>query len=112
MTKRVGRRRHSRRGRSGPDPSYDAPAIVFSDAMPLRQSPVVDSQEMAAARRPELDIPRERARLLGLSALAAIREGAYVADDGRRVDWRHDVEKAGSSKVSLPPDAPVPAPPQ
>ena len=76
--------------------------------MSLRKCPVVDSGELAALRRRELDITPERARSLGLSALAAIREGRYVADDGHLVDWKADVEKAAASKVSLRPDAPCP----
>jgi uncharacterized protein (TIGR02452 family) len=78
--------------------------------MGLRRSAVVDSHDLAALRRRELEIPRERARELGLSALKAIREGWYPGPDGRPVDWRADVEKAASAKVSLPPDAPLPAP--
>jgi uncharacterized protein (TIGR02452 family) len=80
--------------------------------MSLRRSPVVDSGELAALRRRELEITHERARSLGVSALAAIREGRYVADDGHQVDWKADVEKAAASKVSLRPDAPLPAPPR
>ena len=80
--------------------------------MSLRKCPVVDSGELAALRRRELDITPERARSLGLSALAAIRDGRYVADDGQLVDWKADVEKAAASKVSLRPDAPLPATPR
>lgn len=79
--------------------------------MSLRKSSVVDSGELAALRRRELDVTPERARSLGLSALAAIRDGRYVAGDGKRVDWKADVDKAAASKVSLRPDAPLPAPP-
>jgi uncharacterized protein (TIGR02452 family) len=78
--------------------------------MGLRRSAVVDSDDLAALRRRELDIPRERARELGQSALRAIREGWYPGPDGRPVDWRADVEKAAAAKVSLPPNAPLPAP--
>jgi uncharacterized protein (TIGR02452 family) len=79
--------------------------------MSLRKSSVVDSGALATLRRHELDITPERARSLGLSALAAIREGRYIADDGHQVDWKADVEKAAASKVSLRPDAPLPATP-
>jgi uncharacterized protein (TIGR02452 family) len=78
--------------------------------MGLRRSAVVDSDELAALRRRELAIPRERARELGQSALRAIREGWYPGPDGRPVDWRADVGKAAAAKVSLPPDAPLPPP--
>ena len=80
--------------------------------MSLRKSPVVDSDELAARRRRELEIPRDRARSLGISALAAIRAGHYVADDGQMVDWKADIDRAAASKVSLRPDAPLPANPR
>jgi hypothetical protein len=75
--------------------------------MTLRRHPAIDSADLAAARRRELDIPRERTRRLGVSALEAAREGRYVASDGRTVDWRAAVEKAVAAKSSLPPDAPL-----
>ena len=78
--------------------------------MGLLKSPVVDSEEMATQRRDELDIPRDRARFLGVSALAAIREGRYVADDGQAVDWTAEVQKAIAARVSVPPQAILPAP--
>jgi uncharacterized protein (TIGR02452 family) len=80
--------------------------------MSLRKCPVVDSGELAALRRRELDVTRERARSLGLSALAAIRDGRYVANDGQLVDWKADVERAAASKVSIRPDALLPATPR
>jgi uncharacterized protein (TIGR02452 family) len=73
-------------------------------------SAVVDGDDRAALRRRELGVPRERARELGQSALRAIREGWYPGPDGRPIDWRADVENAAAAKVSLPPDAPLPAP--
>ncbi len=78
--------------------------------MALRRSAVVDSEDLAALRHRELDIPRERARALGQSAMKAVREGWYPGPDGQPVDWRADVEKAAAAKVSLPPDAPLPPP--
>jgi uncharacterized protein (TIGR02452 family) len=78
--------------------------------MGLRRSAVVDSDDLAALRHRELDIPRERARELGQSAMRAIREGWYRGPDGQPVDWRADVEKSAAAKVSLPPDAPIPPP--
>ncbi len=74
------------------------------------QATVVDSDELAALRRRELEIPRERTRSLGESALAAIRAGRYRTDDGQSIDWKASVEKAGASRISLPPDAPLPTP--
>jgi uncharacterized protein (TIGR02452 family) len=80
--------------------------------MSLRKSSVIDCGELGALRRRELDITPERARSLGLSALEAIHEGRYIAHDGQRVDWKAAVEKAAASKVSLRPDAPLPATPR
>ena len=49
--------------------------------------PCIDSVEMAASRRQELDIPRNVAAELGRSAVEAAVEGQYVYGDGRKVDW-------------------------
>ena len=46
-----------------------------------------------------VDIPRERARALGESALRAIREGWYSGPDGRLVDWRADVLVANQTTL-------------
>ena len=77
--------------------------------MTLRKDPVIDSVEIAGARRRELDIPRDRALFLGVSALEAARKGQYVAPDGHTVDWADAVEHAVAAKMTLPPDAPLPA---
>lgn len=69
--------------------------------------PCLDSDELAAARRRELDITRAAATALGTSAVAAAEAGAYLFE-GKRVDWRASVEAAISAKVSIPPDAPLP----
>jgi uncharacterized protein (TIGR02452 family) len=76
--------------------------------MTLRKEPAIDSTDLAAARRRELDIPSERALFLGVSALQAARDGRYVADDGHTVDWKAAVENSVAAKVSLPPDAHLP----
>ena len=76
--------------------------------MTLRIDSVIDTVELAAVRRRELDIPRERAQLLGTSALEAAPNGRYVAPDGQSIDWKAAVENAVAVKVSLPPDAPLP----
>jgi uncharacterized protein (TIGR02452 family) len=70
--------------------------------------PYIDSAELAAARREELRVTRERATSLGLSAVQAIQEGAYSAQDGQRVDWSVAVRSARETKVSVPPDAALP----
>lgn len=69
--------------------------------------PCLDSDELAAARRRELDITRAAATALGISAVDAAEAGAYLFE-GTRVDWRASVEAAISAKVSIPPDAPLP----
>jgi uncharacterized protein (TIGR02452 family) len=77
--------------------------------MSLRLEPVVDGPDLAEARRRELDVPRDRARELGISAIEAARGGRYLAADGRVVDWRAAVERALTAKLSIAPDAPLPA---
>ena len=71
--------------------------------------PCIDSVEMAASRRQELDIPRNVAAELGRSAVEAAVEGQYVYGDGRKVDWSRYVQAACSSKVSIPPGAFLPS---
>jgi uncharacterized protein (TIGR02452 family) len=67
--------------------------------------PCLDSDEMAALRRRELDIPRVRAAALGRSALDAITSGRYGDGSGAYVDWDRQVRVACSTKVSIPPEA-------
>lgn len=74
----------------------------------LHLLPPLDSAAMAAARRQELDIPRDVAASLGRSAVEAAHRGYYVTPTGRRVDWRDAVQAACARKVSIPPDAPLP----
>lgn len=76
----------------------------------LKILPCLDDDARARARRAELDIPRERAHALGVSALHAIECGRYTLDDGREVEWSEAVEAARRAKVSLPPDADLPTP--
>ena len=73
--------------------------------------PCLDSAEMAASRRQELSIPREVAAALGRSAVEAARAGFYGVKTGQQVVWRDAVQAACASRVSLPPDAPLPASP-
>jgi uncharacterized protein (TIGR02452 family) len=70
--------------------------------------PCVDSAELAAARRAELDIPQPTAAALGHSAVAAMRDGRYETRDGQVVDWRAAVEAARAARLSIPPEAPLP----
>ena len=71
--------------------------------------PCIDSDEMAASRRQELDIQRNVAAELGRSAVEAAVEGQYIYGDGRKVDWSRYVQDASSSKVSIPPGAFLPS---
>ena len=72
--------------------------------------PCLDSDELATARRQELDIPRELAAALGRSAVDAARKGHYVTRNGQRVDWGREARLACSAKVSIPPAAALPSP--
>lgn len=74
----------------------------------LHLLPCLDSMTMAASRRQELDIPRDVAAALGQSAVAAARQGYYVTEAGRRVDWRDAVAAACAAKVSIAPHAALP----
>jgi uncharacterized protein (TIGR02452 family) len=77
---------------------------------PLHLLPCLDSEEMAAARRRELHLPRAVAVSLGRSAVASARHGRYVTEAGQAVVWREAVQAACAAKVSLPPDATLPTP--
>ena len=74
----------------------------------LRFLPCVDSEEMAAKNRKELDIPRNVAAELGRSAVEAAHCEYYMTRDGRQVHWGPLVQAACSSKRSIPPDALLP----
>lgn len=69
----------------------------------------LDSPALVASRRRELDLPRESASLLGRSAVAAATAGVYENSAGVEVDFRAAVQAACAAKVSIPPDAPLPA---
>ena len=49
--------------------------------------PCLDSEQMAASRRRELDIPRDIAGALGRSAVKAGSDGFYVSRDGQEIVW-------------------------
>ena len=72
--------------------------------------PCLDSDEMAASRRQELDVPSHAAADLGRSAVDAAQEGHYVNQSGYTVDWSSISEAACSAKVSIAPDHPLPTP--
>ena len=69
----------------------------------FKMLPCLDSSEMAAARRQELDIPTDRAAVLGRTAVQAAVEGYYISAQGEKVDWHYEVQAACAAKVSIPP---------
>ena len=71
--------------------------------------PCLDSEQMAASRRRELDLSNYAAASLCLSALEAIRKGCYVTSAGQEVSWRDAVQAACASKRSIDPDATLPS---
>jgi uncharacterized protein (TIGR02452 family) len=74
----------------------------------LRILPCLDTEEMAASRRQELDIPRQVAAALGRSAVEAARQGVYVTRAGQQVVCRDAVLAACAAKRSIAPDDPLP----
>lgn len=80
--------------------------------MPSRVAllPFLDSEEMARARRQELELPPFEAAEFGRSAVAAAEEGRYVSESGTEVDWSDQVRSARDAKESIPPDAALPSP--
>jgi len=70
----------------------------------LRCLPCIDSAEMAAARRAELDVPRKHATMLGVTSVEAAQRGYYTNAAGEKVDWREQVERACFAKKSIRPD--------
>ncbi len=90
------------------DLSRGARGTIVRHMSTLRIRPCLDSDEMAASRRQELDIQRHAAAELGRSAVEAARVGHYVTVQGTSVDWSADVAAACSAKLSIPPDAALP----
>ncbi len=70
--------------------------------------PCLDSAELAASRRQELDIPRSVAAALGRSAVKAAQEGFYISETGEEVNWRDAVQTACTAKLSIGPDTTLP----
>jgi uncharacterized protein (TIGR02452 family) len=75
----------------------------------LKILPFLDSDELAASRRRELGLSRNAAAALGRSAVEAAANGYYVCGSGAKIDWGDYVQAACSAKVSIPPDAGLPA---
>ena len=78
-------------------------------AGPLVYLPCLDSAAHAARCRVSLAIPREHAKELGLTAVVAAASGYYLNARGERVDWSQAVARAVAAKVSIPPEAALPA---
>src|SRR5262247_2367817 len=75
----------------------------------LQILPCLDSEQMAASRRQELNIPGGVAAALGRSAVEAAREGLYVTKAGEKVVWRDAVQAACAAKLSIDPGATLPS---
>jgi uncharacterized protein (TIGR02452 family) len=80
-----------------------------AEAAVLRVGPCLDSEALAEERRLELAVTRSYAAALGRTAVEAARTGWY-AHGTRTVEWGDDVRAAVDGKVSVPPDAGLPAP--
>lgn len=78
-------------------------------AAALRRLPCLDSAELAESRRRELDLSCDKASALGRSAVEAMSRGFYLNRAGEKVDWSLQVAHACASRLSLAPDAPLPA---
>jgi uncharacterized protein (TIGR02452 family) len=59
---------------------------------------------MAAARKAELDIGRDKARMLGITAVQAAQHGYYTNASGERVELRRQIEQACTGKRSIAPE--------
>jgi len=70
--------------------------------------PCLDSPEMSAARKQELDLPFNITAELGQSAALAAVTGYYINEDGQKVDWSQQVHTACSTTISIPSDASLP----
>jgi uncharacterized protein (TIGR02452 family) len=75
----------------------------------LQILPALDSEQMAASRRQELNISRNVAAALGHSAVEAARAGYYMTKAGQKVVWRDLVQAACAAKLSIPPDVTLPS---
>jgi hypothetical protein len=70
--------------------------------------PCIDSPDIAASRRMELDIARSAAAALGRSAVEAAQNGYYLNRAGEKVAWRLLVQSACAAKQSIAPDDRLP----
>jgi len=72
--------------------------------------PCLDSPEIALERRRELDIDRQVAAELGITAVIAARKGYYLSAEGEAIDWHESVQAACAGRQSIRPDAVLPTP--
>ena len=86
----------------------DARGAESDEMSRLHVLPCLDSEEMAASRQRELNIPRDLAAALGRSAVQACCNGSYVTADGETVVWLDAVQAACDARRSIPPDAALP----
>ena len=71
--------------------------------------PTLDDAERADARRRELFISYERSLALAQETLAIVNAGGYRTSSGQNVPIADAVRSACRSRVSIPPDAALPA---
>ena len=69
-------------------------SVVSAQCSMLKTLLCLDSADIAASRRRELDVPKSVAAALGKSALEAASTGYYVHGASERVDWRRGVQAA------------------
>ena len=70
----------------------------------LHIMPCLDSEQMAASRKQELNIARDVATALGRSAVQAAREGFYVTKAGQQIVWSDAIQAASAAKMSIDPN--------
>src|SRR5262249_13878516 len=75
----------------------------------LHIQPCLDSEQMAASRRQELNIPRDVSTALGRSAVEATHAGLYFTKASQQVVWREAVQAACAAKLSIRADVTLPS---
>jgi uncharacterized protein (TIGR02452 family) len=85
--------------------------VSLSVAKGLIVLPCLDSEERADCRRRDLDLPRDEATRLGLSALSAIRECRYRTERGAVAELEPALTAARAGTRSIPPGDPLPVAP-
>jgi uncharacterized protein (TIGR02452 family) len=69
----------------------------------------IDTHEQAFRNKAWLDISREYAQDLGVTANFAALHGFYYSDSGQKIVWEDSVRAAIASSISLPPEALLPS---